>query len=167
MTSIKLWKANLDGSLKLPTRVPCPIPYCSIWGNDVSRLMEKEKFISVGLSKYVDFWKVGIVQNLTYEMKMKPYVEYWDEILLHLSRPLSLQNAILLEDFWPSSNWRSNYAKALLSIVMDVVDVEDPIQLSYCGLKNMRPLTAYTTFKDFNVKKFVVVRPHDHDLVPF
>jgi hypothetical protein len=97
--------------------------------------MEKEKFISAGLSKYVDFWRVGIIQNSTYEMKMKPYVEYWDEILLHLSRPLPLQNAIFLEDFWPSSNWRSNYANASLSIVMDVVDVEDPIQLPYCGLK--------------------------------
>jgi hypothetical protein len=31
----------------------------------------------------------------------------------------------------------------------------------------MRPLTAYTTFKDFNVRNFVVVRPHDPDIVPF
>jgi hypothetical protein len=42
--------------------------------------MERQKFISVGLSKYVDFWKVGIAQNVTYEMKMKPYVEYWEDI---------------------------------------------------------------------------------------
>jgi hypothetical protein len=41
---------------------------------------------------------------------------------------------------------------------MDVVDVEDPVQLLYCGLKNMKPLTTSTTFKDFNVKNFVVVR---------
>jgi hypothetical protein len=48
--------------------------------------MEREKFISAGLSKYVDFWKVGIAQNLTYEMKMKLHMEYWEDILLHLSR---------------------------------------------------------------------------------
>jgi hypothetical protein len=66
--------------------------------------VEKEKFINARLSKYVDFWKVGIVQNSTYEMKMKPYMEYWEEILLHLLRPLPLQNATLFEGFWPSSN---------------------------------------------------------------
>ncbi len=74
---IRLWKANLDGSSKLPIGVPSPIPYCPIWGNDVSRLVEREKFINVGLSKYVDFWKVEITQSLTYEMKMKLYMEYW------------------------------------------------------------------------------------------
>jgi hypothetical protein len=31
----------------------------------------------------------------------------------------------------------------------------------------MRPLTTYTTFKDFNVRNFVVVRQHDPNLVPF
>jgi hypothetical protein len=61
--------------------------------------MEKKKFISSRLSKYVDFWKVGIAQSSTYEMKMKLYVEYWEDVLLHLSKPLSLQNIILLEGF--------------------------------------------------------------------
>jgi hypothetical protein len=39
--------------------------------------MEKEKFISVGLSKYVEFWKQNIDQNTTYVMKMTLYVGYW------------------------------------------------------------------------------------------
>jgi hypothetical protein len=82
---------------------------------------------------------VGIAQSLTYEMKMKPYVEYEDDILLHLSRLLPPQNAILLQGFWPLSNWRSNYARASLSIGMDVADVKDPIRLPYYGLENMRP----------------------------
>ncbi len=38
--------------------------------------MEREKFINSALSKYVDFWKVGIAQNSNYEMKMNLYVEY-------------------------------------------------------------------------------------------
>jgi hypothetical protein len=38
--------------------------------------MEKKKFISVGLSKYVEFWKQGIDQNATCAIKMAPYIEY-------------------------------------------------------------------------------------------
>jgi hypothetical protein len=53
----------VDESPKLPTRVPNPIPYHPIWGHDAVRLMEREKFINVGLSKYVEFWKQGIEQN--------------------------------------------------------------------------------------------------------
>jgi hypothetical protein len=30
----------------------------------------------------------------------------------------------------------------------------------------MKPLIAYTPFKDLNVGDFVIVRPHDHDLIP-
>ncbi len=96
---IKLWKSNLDGSPKLPTRVPSPIPYCQIWGNDALRSVEKKKFISVGLSKYVEFWKQGIDQNTTYVMKMASYIEYWEDISLHLSKPLLLQSSTLLEGF--------------------------------------------------------------------
>jgi hypothetical protein len=49
---------------------------------------------------------------------------------------------------------------------MDVVDSEDPIQIPYRGPKNMRPLIAYTPFRDLNVGDFVLVRPHDPNLVP-
>jgi len=73
---IRLWKVNPNGSPKLPTRILSPVLYHPIWGNDALRSMEKENFISFGISKYVDFWKVVIVQSSTYEMKMKLYVEY-------------------------------------------------------------------------------------------
>jgi hypothetical protein len=96
---IRLWKVNPNGSPKLHAKVPSLVLYCPIWGNDASRSMEKKKFISFRLSKYVDFWKVSIVQSSTYEMKMKPYVEYWENILLHLSRPLPPQSTTILEDF--------------------------------------------------------------------
>ncbi len=52
---IKLWNANPNGSPKLPTRVPSPIPYHPIWDHDALRFMEREKFINVRLSKYVEF----------------------------------------------------------------------------------------------------------------
>ncbi len=119
---IRLWKTNPNSSPKLPIRIPNPILCRPIWGNDASKSMEKEKFISFGLSKYMDFQKAGNAQSSTYEMKMKPYVEYWEDILLHLSRLLPPQITTFLEGFQPSSNWRSNYARASLSTVMDVVD---------------------------------------------
>jgi len=50
-----LWKANADGSPKLPIGVPSPVLYHPIWGHDVVRLAEREKFISVGLFKCVEF----------------------------------------------------------------------------------------------------------------
>jgi len=75
-SQVKLWKVNPNGSPKLLIRVPILILYCSIWGNDALRLVEREKFINFKLSKHVDFRKVGIVQSSTYEMKVKPYVQY-------------------------------------------------------------------------------------------
>jgi hypothetical protein len=48
---IQLWKVNVDGFPKLPTRVSSLVPYCPIWGHDAVRLVEREKFINVGLSK--------------------------------------------------------------------------------------------------------------------
>ncbi len=42
----------------------------------------------------------------------------------------------------------------------------DPVQLPYCGSKNMRPLTAYTPFKDLNVGNFVLMGLHNLNLVP-
>ncbi len=73
---IQLWKVNVDGSPKSQTRVPSPIPYCPIWGQDAMRSMEKEKFISARLSKYMEFQKQGMEKNITYAMKMNPYVDY-------------------------------------------------------------------------------------------
>jgi hypothetical protein len=39
---IRLWKVNLDGSPKLPIKIPSPILYHPIWGNDALRLMGKK-----------------------------------------------------------------------------------------------------------------------------
>jgi hypothetical protein len=61
--------------------------------------MEREKFISFRLSQYMDFWKMGVVQSSTYEIEMNPYVDYWEDVLLHFSRPLPPQSTTLLEGF--------------------------------------------------------------------
>ncbi len=75
------------------------VPYCPILGHDTFKFVEREKFINVELSKYMDFWKQSIEQNATYKMKMIPYVEYWENVLLHLSKLLFFWSSILLEGF--------------------------------------------------------------------
>jgi hypothetical protein len=52
---IQLWKAFANGFPKLLIGVPSLVPYCLIWGHDKVKLVDKEKFIGVGLSKYVEF----------------------------------------------------------------------------------------------------------------
>ncbi len=87
---IKCWKINPNGSPKLPIRILNLVPYCLILSHDALKSVEREKFINVELSKYMEFWKQSIEQNATYKMKMIPYVEYWENVLLHLSKSLLL-----------------------------------------------------------------------------
>jgi hypothetical protein len=54
MLSITLWKVNPDGSPKLPRGTFSLVLYCPIWSIDPSRSPKKQKFISVGLSKYME-----------------------------------------------------------------------------------------------------------------
>jgi hypothetical protein len=76
-------------------------------------------------------------------MKLKPYVEYWEDILLHLSKLLPCHNATLLEGFWPLSNWRSNYLRVSLLIAIVSANLEDPIQCPYVGRRTWA-LQIYT-----------------------
>jgi len=45
----------VNGSPKLATKVPNLVPYRPIWDHDAMRVVQREKFISVELSKYVEF----------------------------------------------------------------------------------------------------------------
>jgi hypothetical protein len=111
--------------------------------------MEKIKVMRVGVFRYVEFWKCGIDQNITYVMKMTSYVEYWEDILLHLSKSLSPQSSTLLECLWPSNNWRFNYARASLPTRIEIADAKDPIMCPYCGLKNLKPFPLYMSQPHF------------------
>ncbi len=155
----------MDGSPKLLTWVPNLAPYCPIWGHDVVRLVEKEKFINVGLFKYVEFWKQFIERITTYAMKMSLYVDYWEDVLLHLSKPLPTQR-IFLEGFWPSNNWKLNYARTELSFTRLFIDSKDPVNRPYCGPKNFKSAPVYTSFRDFHNGFFFLVKPYDPLLVP-
>ncbi len=52
---IRLGKANPNNSPKFLTRIPTLVLYHPIWGNDALKSVEKDKFISFGLCKYMDF----------------------------------------------------------------------------------------------------------------
>ncbi len=109
---IRLWKTNLDNSPKLPIGVPNLVLYRPIWGNDASRSLKKEKFISSRVSKYMDFGKVGIAQNSTYEMKMKLYVEYWEMFCCICQDHYCFK----VQFFWRASNLRIIRGLTLLGL---------------------------------------------------
>jgi len=46
-----------------------------------------------------------------------------------------------------------------------VVDSKNPIMHPYCGPKNLKPILAYTLFRDFNNGNFVFKRLQDPFLV--
>jgi hypothetical protein len=52
-----------------------------------------------------------------------------------------------------------------LSSTNQVVDLKNPIMRPYCGPKNLKPILAYTPFRDFNNGNFVFKRLHDPFLV--
>jgi hypothetical protein len=87
------------------------------------------------------------------------YVKYWENVLELLSKPIPRQSFILLESFWPSSNWRVNYERASILTIVDV-DPKDPVIRPYYGRRSMCPflrIIAYTPFCDLFVGNFVLV----------
>jgi hypothetical protein len=75
-------KNRICGVLKLPQGLPNPIPFRPIWGNDAIKSIEKQKFINDGLSKYVEFWRMGMCKDETYARK--PYMDYQKNILEYI-----------------------------------------------------------------------------------
>jgi hypothetical protein len=53
--TIQLWKEDGTGLPKPLVGVSNLVPLCSIWGNDELRVGEKERFVSSGVSKYIEF----------------------------------------------------------------------------------------------------------------
>jgi hypothetical protein len=50
--------------------------FCSIWGIDELRVGEKERFISRGILKYVEFWKLGMSKDDSYARVMGLSMKY-------------------------------------------------------------------------------------------
>jgi hypothetical protein len=124
----------------LPIGVLNPIPYHPIWGDDALRYVEKEKFIIVGLSKYVEFWKSGIEKSTTYAIKMISFMNI-GKIFYWICQNYCLFKVLLL--------WRALGLQAIEGLIMlklctlpstmKVVDLEDPIMHHYCGPNNLKP----------------------------
>jgi hypothetical protein len=73
-------------------------------------------------------------------------MDYWEDILLHLSKSLFVQRCILLEGFWPSNNWKLNYVRVELLSTTSVIDSKDSIICPYCGPKNLKSILTYISF---------------------
>jgi len=58
-----------------------------------------------------------------------------------------------------------NYAKASLPFIMEVIDSKNLVMYLNCRPKNLKSTPMYILFKDFNIGKFVFMRPHDLVLV--
>jgi hypothetical protein len=143
-----------------------PIPFHLIWGNDELRVGEKERFISSWISKYIKFWKLGMLKDDLYFRVMDPYVKYWENILELFSRPIPQYCFVLLESFWPFSNWKTNYEHTSIPTIVDV-DLKDLVIPSYCGLKNMCPSLSTIAYMSFLfVGNFVFVQPLDLTVYP-
>jgi len=69
-----LWKFDDQGCPKFPSGVPKHVPFYPIWGNDVSKLIKKEKFINSGVLKYLEFWKLNILKDEMHVRVMKPSI---------------------------------------------------------------------------------------------
>jgi hypothetical protein len=46
------------------------IHFHPIWGNDASKLVEKEKVFNSGISKYLELWKLNILIDETFAKAM-------------------------------------------------------------------------------------------------
>ncbi len=76
-----------------------------------------------------------------------------------LLKPIPWHSFILLEDFWPSNNWRVNYEHASIPTIVDF-DPKDLFILPYFGTRNMRPslnIITYTPLRDLFVGNFVLL----------
>jgi hypothetical protein len=136
-TPIWLWQVDSSSCPKLLSKVPFPLDR----GNDALRSIEKDKFINIGILKYVEFWKLEMSMNDIYIQKMGIHMRYYKNILVALSKPWPLQIPILLEGFWPSNNWRFNHnVLGLAPTIVDEIKPKEPIILDpHCGPKNSDP----------------------------
>ncbi len=74
--AIQLWKEDGIGRPKLLVGVLNLVPFHPIWRNDELRPGEKERFINSRISKYIEFWKLGMLKDNLYSKVMGPYVKY-------------------------------------------------------------------------------------------
>jgi hypothetical protein len=125
----------IAGWPKLLVGFPKLVPFCPIWGEDAFKFVEKEKFIRGRISKYLEFWKLRVSKDDIYARTMGQYVNYWENILGLLARLLLHQSLVLLEGFWPSSNWKVNHVQASIPTSVND-DFKELVVPPHCDSKN-------------------------------
>jgi len=73
--TIRLWKEDVVGRAKLLAGVLNPVPFHLIWGINELMASEKERFINIGISKYIEFWKLVMSKDDSYTRVMGLYVK--------------------------------------------------------------------------------------------
>jgi len=61
---------------KLLERFPNLVSFDPISRNDATKLIEKEKIISIRHFKYMEFWGIGMRKDEPYVQKLGPYLDY-------------------------------------------------------------------------------------------
>jgi hypothetical protein len=83
--------------------------------------LKRKKLSTNGLSKYAEFWKMGMCKDETYAKQFGPYLDYWENILELLSKPLPTQSSTLLEGIWPSNNWKFNHVRGVIPFLLMLI----------------------------------------------
>jgi len=87
--------------------------------------VEREEFISA-ISKYVEFWKQGIIINYNLCNEDESICGLLGECFVAFVKTLAYSKSTLLECFWPSNNYKLNYVKVELPSTKLIVDSKDP-----------------------------------------
>jgi hypothetical protein len=129
--------------------------------------VEKHNFITIGALKYLEFWNLNMPKYLNYTNIMKPYIDYQEVILKMLANPLPQQSPVLLESFWPTSNWRVNHSQFIEPSSPIFTDKENIVLEPFYGPKNMKPTMKTTPYTPLKIYTMEISSLHNHQYLRF
>jgi hypothetical protein len=131
---------------------------------------ENKNFIKNGIRKYVEYWASGMAKCAGYAESIRPYLQYWEDVLEELNKPLPKIPSELQEGFWPRHDWRNPPVGGVdpLGLLPPLTDVtpEDEDPVTYCGAANAIPKTSFNPWRDVKHGSWVLVRPSDPNIWP-
>ena len=91
---------------------------------------------------------------------MASYVHFLEQIHSKIMRPALFTLIVLLEGFWPTTNWQWNHACSMSFKIGPNVSpnttLEDPKPYPYCGPAKARPKPYFNPYRDMAI--FVKLR---------
>jgi hypothetical protein len=110
--------------------------FLSYLGNDVSKLVKKEKFINSGIFKYLEFWKLNILRDEMYARVMKPSIHWISRVYFRmLVKTNSSTKSRIIRGLLATSNWKVNHVRFSIPSIPILHDMEYLVIPLYCGLK--------------------------------